>query len=104
MKKFRLGVPLLLVLLFAGSVYYLTDSRAGVIRKYNEKLQQAREAVQNGVLTDGMSMYREALAIHPSVEIYTEAGNVFLDKEDPSAAYSWYEKEFAPAYPDAPKT
>ncbi len=104
MKKFRLGVPLLLVLLFAGSVYYLTDSRAGVIREYNEKLQQAREAVQNGVLTDGMSMYREALAIHPSVEIYTEAGNVFLDKEDPSAAYSWYEKEFAPAYPDAPKT
>ena len=56
MKKFRLGVPLLLVLLFAGSAYYLTDSRAGVIREYNEKLQQAREAVQNGVLTDGMSM------------------------------------------------
>lgn len=103
MKKLRFGVPLLLLLLYAGSAYYLTDSRAGVIRKYEEKLHQAREAVHNGVLTDGMSLYRQALAIHPSVEIYTEAGNVFLDDEDPSGAHSWYAKEFAKAYPFAPQ-
>lgn len=97
-------MPLLLILLFAGSVYHLTDSRAGVIREYEEKLKQAKKAVQDGVLTDGISLYREALAIHPSVEIYTEAGNAFLDAEDPSAAHSWYEKEFAPAYPGTPQT
>lgn len=103
MKKFRFGVPLMLVLLLAGSVYELVDSRSAIIGEYHAKLRQAREDVQDGVLTDGLALYKEVLKMHPSVDIYTEAGNVYLDTEDLQGAHYWYEREFAAAYPDAPQ-
>ena len=56
MKNFRWGVPILLILLLAGSVYYMADNRMRVIGDYNLKLKQAREAVANGVLADGLSL------------------------------------------------
>lgn len=103
MKKFRAAVPFLLILLLAGSVYYMVDNRTRVIRDYNEKLVQAREAIANGVLTDGLSLYGEALSIHSSIDLYTEVGNVYLDADDLQGAQNWYEREFAAKYPDAPQ-
>ena len=103
MKKIRIGVPVLLILLLAGSVYYMVDSRMRIIDDYNKKLLKAREAVQNGVLTDGLALYAEALSIYPSVEIYTEVGNVYLDSDDFQGAHMWYEREFVDRYPDAPQ-
>lgn len=104
MKKFRFGVPLLLVFLLAGSVYYMINSRYAVADEYQEKLRQAREAVKNGVLTDGIALYREVLSIRPSVELYTEAGNVYLDSDDLQGAHRWYEREFVTQYPNEPET
>ncbi len=103
MKKFRLGVPLVLLLLFAGSAYYMFDSRAAVIGQYHTKLDQARESVKNGVLADGIAQYQEVLAIQPSVAIYTEVGDVYLDSENLQEAQNWYEHEFAAHYPNAPE-
>lgn len=103
MKKFRAAVPLLLIVLLAGSVYYMADNRTRVIRDYHAKLGQAREAVANGVLADGLSLYKEALSIYPSIDLYTEVGNVYLDADDLQGAQNWYEREFAAEYPDAPQ-
>lgn len=103
MKKMRWGVPLLLILLLAGSVYYMVDSRMRVIDDYNKKLSEARKAVQNGVLTDGLALYEQALSVYPSEEIYTETGNVYLDSDDLQGAQNWYEREFVARYPDAPQ-
>lgn len=101
MKRFRIGVPLLLVLLLAGSVYYMAKSRVHVIGGYNDKLRQAREAVENGVLADGLALYEEALSVHPSEDIYTEVGNIYLDTGDLQGAQRWYEREFVKQYPNA---
>lgn len=103
MKRFRLGVPLLLILLFAGSVYYMADSRVRVIGGYNDKLRQAREAVADGVLADGLSLYGEALSVYPSEDVYTEVGNIYLDTGDLTGAQKWYEREFVKQYPNAPQ-
>lgn len=101
MKRFRLGVLLLLVLLLAGSVSYMAGSRIRVIDDYHEKLRQAREAVANGVLVDGLALYKEVLSIYPSEEIYTEVGNIYLDTDDWKGAQKWYEREFVTQYPNA---
>lgn len=103
MKKFRFGVPLLLILLLAGSVYYMVGNRTAVIREYQKKLAQAREAVENGVITDGVALYTQALSIYPSIEIYTEVGNVYLEAEDLRGAKNWYEREFVKKYPNDPQ-
>lgn len=74
-----------------------------VIGDYNLKLKQAREAVENGVLADGLSLYGEALSIHPSIDVYTEVGNVYLDAEELQEAANWYEREFVTCYPNEPQ-
>lgn len=103
MKK-QLLIPIALVALSVLSVFYLFNSKLTLNAEYKTHLEAARNAAKNNTMTLAMDEYEKALAISPSVGVYVEIGENYLNQGDTLAATRWYERNLLSAYPTSPET
>ncbi len=103
MRNNKITMPLFLVFILFGSVFYAISSRQDVLEKYNNALMAARDYAKKGVYLDAISEYESAISQNPSIEVSYEAGMVILESGNVYSARSWYKSMLA-QYPTEPKT
>lgn len=89
MKNYKFIVPIFLVLLFAGSIYMLLDTRSNELKTYNSTLEAARSYREQDIRVDAESYYKQALEQKPSLELYLEIGDFYRDTEQVKKATDW---------------
>lgn len=91
MKNYKNLVPILLIVLFAASVYMLFDTRVAQASTYRQTLEDAREYRAQGIWVDAESRYKYALEQQPSLELYLELGEMYLESDQGKKAVAWGE-------------
>lgn len=99
MKNYRALVPIVLVFLFVVSVYMLYDGKASSREEYNTFLTEAREYRKHEIVVDAEECYMNALAIEPSLALYVEIGEFYLEAAKYRDAEDWGE-EIMKEYPE----
>lgn len=89
MKNYRFLVPVLLVVLFAGSLYMLYDTKGKTVKQYEEHLSAARHYRSYDIQVDAESKYKAALGIQPSIELSVEIGEFYRDAKRTKEAINW---------------
>ena len=89
MKNYKFLVPLLLVVLFAASFYMLYDAKANELKQYNTYLESARTFREQDIRVDAESNYKNALGMKPSLELYLEIGEFYIETEQTKKAIDW---------------
>lgn len=84
-------VPLVLVVLFAASFYMLYDAKADVVREYNQYIDTARAAREEGVDVKAEKNYLAALEMKPSLELALEIGDFYKCIGQTKTALAWGE-------------
>lgn len=79
MKNYKFLVPIVLVALFFGSIYMLYDMKANELNKFNTTLAAARDSREKDIQIDAENYYKDALTQKPSMELYLEIGDFFLE-------------------------
>jgi tetratricopeptide (TPR) repeat protein len=97
-------IPIVLVFISAISIYYLANNRQITAKEYNVLLGKAREEALNGVVVDASEDYEKLLEMKPSFELALEAGNMYLQNEEYTSAFKWYERKLLTSYSDEPGT
>lgn len=97
-------IPLVLVFISAISIYYFADTKQANAEEYQLLLAKAREEGANGVVVDASEDYKTLLDMKPSFELALEAGNMYLENEEYSSAYKWYERNLLPSYSNKAET
>lgn len=91
MKNYKALVPIVLVFLFVISVYMIYDGKASSQGEYEAYLKAAREYRKHDIQIDAEENYMNALAIEPSLELYVEIGEFYLEASRGSDAEDWGE-------------
>lgn len=104
MNKIKLLLPLWLVLLFFGSAAFMIKTRADKNAEYQYYVDTARSYARQEVLADAMDNYRAAFAVRPAIELYIEAGNVYMEYGKYQEAQEWYVNELHQVHPDQVET
>lgn len=81
MKNYRFLVPIFLIFMFAASVYMLYDKKADVQNQYQAYLDAARDYREQGIIVDAEANYNQAIEVQPSLEVYLELGNYYVENE-----------------------
>ena len=102
MKNYKFLVPVALVLLFALSFYMLYDARASVTNQYNAYLNAARSRREQGIYADAEAYYMSALEVNPTVDLYIEVGEFYIESNQAKKALDWGETTLS-VYPKEPK-
>ena len=89
MKNYKFIVPIVLVGLFALSIYMLYDTKSSQVERYNQSLRLAREAREMDVQVDAEKYYKEALAQTASPELYVEIGEFYAESGQTKKAINW---------------
>ncbi len=89
MKNYKFLVPLFLVILFAGSFYMLYDTKATELERYNTYLKSARHFRKIDIQVDAEENYKNALNLKPSLDLYIEIGEYYLETKQTKAARRW---------------
>lgn len=89
MKNYKFLVPLLLVVLFAASFYMLYDAKANELKQYNTYLDAARSFREQDIRVDAESNYKNALGMKPSLDLYLEIGDFYIETEQSKKAIDW---------------
>ena len=98
MKNYKYLVPVFLIAVFLLSIYKLHDARTVYNQEYEDYLNKARAKRTEGIYVDTKEYYRQALAIKPSVELYDEIGEFYVEYGQIDAAIGWGE-EIVSHYP-----
>ena len=101
MKNYKWLAPLVLVLVFFASIYFLYSDREGKIQEYNKALATARDYRAQEIQKDAELYYMEALGIRDSAELYLEIGQFYWESGLARAAEDWGE-QFVEEYPTEP--
>lgn len=104
MKSYKKILPIFLSVALFGSAAYSIQTKSENANAYAVALEEARNYAAKGIEVDAMSCYQEALDIEPTLAIYLEAGEVYLENDDLSAAKKWYQNELLEQYPKAAET
>lgn len=104
MKKIKLLLPVWLLLLYFGSIFYMVQTRTEKRDQYQELVSQAREYASNEVVTDAVATYEQALKVHPNLQLCLETGEMLLEQEDYADANKWYTNHLYANYPDEEQT
>ena len=70
MKNYRFVIPVLIILAFVGSIFYLYNTREEKEIQYNEYLKIARENRKNDIPAVAEENYLLALDIKDSLELF----------------------------------
>lgn len=89
MKKYKFLVPIVLVVIFAASIYMLYDARATIVTQYTEFLDAARNYRSQDIQVDAENNYKKALNVKPSLELYIEIGEFYKETEQTKKTISW---------------
>ena len=89
MKNYKFLIPLALVVLFAASLYMLNDTKANEIKQYNTYLDAARTYREQDIQVDAEANYKSALSMKPSLELYLEIGDFYVETEQVKKAIDW---------------
>ena len=89
MKNYKLLVPILLVVMFVGSIYMLHDTKASELKKYNDALTAARDYREKDIQIDAEELYMQALNQKPSLELSVEIGEFYWETEQVKKATNW---------------
>ena len=98
MKNYKFLIPLVLVALFLISIYSLNSTKVEAENRYNEYINAARSFRGNGILVDANKNYFLAIDERPSVELYSEIGEMYIEFDQIRTAEEWGET-FINAYP-----
>lgn len=98
MKNYKLLVPILLIVAFIGSIYTMYNLRVSQFNEYMETLEQARDYRKKDIQVDAEKKYLQALEQKPSVELYVEIGEFYLETEQERKAVEWG-TDIVEAYP-----
>lgn len=102
MKNYRKAAPIFIIVFMVLSIYMLYDSYAKINSQYNGYLNTARSMSADGIVSDALSNYQEALALQDTLEIRMEAGEMLSQAGNVSEAISWGE-DIISAYPKNPE-
>ena len=102
MKNYKFLVPIVLVVIFALSFYMLYDTKATEVNQYTDCLNAARSYREQGIYADAEAYYMSTLEMNPSVELYIEIGEFYLESSQGGKALEWGEMTVT-AYPKDPK-
>lgn len=89
MKNYKFLVPILLVAMFFGSIYMLSDLKATELKKYNDALTAARDYREKDIQIDAEKCYMQALNQKPSLELYVEIGEFYWETNQVKKATNW---------------
>lgn len=89
MKNYRFLVPIFVVVLFVASFYMLYDTKAKRIEQYNAYLEAARTFREQDIQIDAEDNYKSALNMIPSMELYIEIGEFYVETEQMKRAIDW---------------
>lgn len=103
MRSYKRIMPLFLIVALLGAFGFSVKSRIDSNSVYKSALSRARDFAEKRLYVDAMDAYQEAIAEDPSVELYYEAGSVYLNADMLDDAVIWY-KEMADLYPEEAKT
>lgn len=100
MKNYRFLIPIILVILFATSIYVLYDANATEEQTYQQYLAEARKYRAMEIYVDAEAYYAKALDMRPSLELYKEIGELYDLMGSQRKILDWGE-EIVDAYPEA---
>lgn len=89
MKNYKFLVPVVLVVVFALSVYTLYDTKLNTLNQYNEYLDTARDYREQGILNDADEYYKKALGVQESIDLYLEIGEFYKECGNIEKTISW---------------
>lgn len=97
-------MPILLTFALLGSVVYAFQNRVESRQEFDNALAQARLYAEKGIAKDSLEQYQMALALEPSLQLYLEAGEIYLINQDRRGATSWYKDTLLSNYPKEAET
>lgn len=92
MKNYKWIVPILLVLLFVGSIYSILDTKIGEKKEYKQCVKAAREYAALDIQVDAQACYDRALQIEPSLALSLEIGQYYKDTFQERMSRTWAEQ------------
>lgn len=92
MKNYKFIVPVFLVAIFILSIFKLYDSRGKKEDEYYKYLKLAQAKREEGIYIDAKAYYSQALSVKPSLNLYEEIGEFYLEYEEEDAAIEWGEE------------
>lgn len=85
MKNYRFVIPVLIILAFVGSIFYLYNTREEKEIQYNEYLKMARENRKNDIPAVAEEYYLMALNMKDSIELRVEIGEYYFENNKKTA-------------------
>lgn len=98
MKKYRVLVPIVMIVLMLASWYLLVKDAVMVEAEYNNYLSAARKYAEDGITKYAIENYNLALEIKDTPEIYVEVAQYYKAQDKDSEYLSWCE-DFFESYP-----
>lgn len=98
MKNYKFLVPILLIVLFIGSLYMLFDLKNTQQKEYDAALAEARAYRAQDIQVDAEEYYKKALNQKPSIELYLEIGEFYRETNQDREATNWG-SQITAAYP-----
>lgn len=89
MKNYKFLVPVILVALFAFSIYKVVDGNANIEKAFETSLKEAREYAEDGIQIYAIESYEKALALKPSLSLYIEIGEYYKSLEKTDKTIDW---------------
>lgn len=99
MKGYKFVVPVFIIVLYAASIYMLYSQREKLENEYMASLEAARIYRKQEIIVDAEVNYMQALELKPSVELYIEIGEMYLETGQKQKLEDW-EEELIDRYPD----
>jgi len=89
MKNYKLLVPLVLVVLFAASIFMTFDSNGKTEKLYKDYLAAARSFAEQGIIVDAIENYQNAIGVKDSFALNMEIANFYKSQNEIDMAVSW---------------
>ena len=89
MKNYKFLVPIAMVIIYAVSFYYLYDTKAGIQEQYDKYIEDARHYRSLKVTATASENYMNALNMMPSLELYMEIAEYYVEMDDRDGAIEW---------------
>ena len=89
MKNYRFLIPVLIILAYVGSIFYLHSTREKKEIQYNEYIEIARENRKNDIPVVADENYLLALNMKESLELRIEIGEFYYEINDNKKAVDW---------------
>ena len=101
MKKYRMLVPIVLVVFMVASWYMLISKSMAVSSEYNKYLSEARRFAADGITKYAIENYNAALKIKKSPDIYREVADYYIEQGRDDDFLEWA-KDYLTEYPTDP--